>query len=450
MPSATDRPLPLRFVLFLGPLVLTNVLQALAGTLNNIYLGRMLGAQAMASAVSFFPVFMFLLALVIGLGTGASILVGQARGAQDTARVQRIAGTVLLSGALLGGLIALPGLGAARPLMVALGTPAEVLPDAVVYARIMMAGLPVFFLSLLAAALLRGLGDSVTPLRALLVSCSASALLTPALIAGWLGLPRLGVASAALASVAATASGLAWLAWRLKARGHELAGSALAGYVRLDAALLRTVVRLGVPTALFFLTGSLADMALLSLVNRHGVHATAAWGTVNQVIAYVLFPAMSIAIAASVFAAQAIGAGRLAQVPHVAQVGLVMNLLLTGSLAVLVALFAVPVAGLFVREPAVVELAAQALRLCVWGSVIFGLASVYSSVMRAAGTVRVPTLISLSCLALLMFPLGWAFGQALGLAAIWLAYPVTYGCALLLQALYYHGVWKRRPIHRLA
>jgi Na+-driven multidrug efflux pump len=83
------------------------------------------------------------------------------------------------------------------------------------------------------------------------------------------------------------------------------------------------------------------------------------------------------------------------------------------------------------------------------GSVLFGMASVFSSVMRAAGTVRVPTLISLGCLALLVFPLGWLFDRALGLRWIWLAYPATYGVALLLQAAYFHGVWKRQPVRAL-
>jgi Na+-driven multidrug efflux pump len=84
-------------------------------------------------------------------------------------------------------------------------------------------------------------------------------------------------------------------------------------------------------------TGSLADIALLSLVNGHGSAATAAWGAVNQVMAYVQFPAMSIAIAASVFAAQAIGANQAEEVGHLTQVGLAMNLVLTGMLAVLIA-----------------------------------------------------------------------------------------------------------------
>ena len=442
-------PLWRRFLAFLGPLVLTNVLQALSGTLNNIYLGQMLGTQAMAAAVSFFPLLMFFIAFVIGLGTGTSVVIGQAWGGKDLDRVRRIAGTSLVGGAALGAAVGLLGIVTIPMLLRWLGTPADILADATTYARVMLFALPVLFVYMLAAAVLRGTGDTVTPLRTLLVSCVVSMLLTPALIRGWLGLPPLGVASAAWASLVAWLAGLAWLGWHLARRGHVVSVKALRGHIRIDPEVLRLVVRLGIPTALFFVTSSVADIALLSLVNRHGSQATAAWGAVNQVMAYVQFPAMSIAVAASVFAAQAIGSGALPEVAHATRVGLWLNLLLTGALAIIAALLAPLVMGLFIREPAVVALGASMLRIAVWSSIFFGLANVFIGVMRAAGTVRVPTAMSLACLVFVLIPLGWVFDRWLGVQGIWLAYPVAYSFGLLLQAAYYYGVWMRRPIRRL-
>ena len=448
MTTSAERPLPLRFLRFLGPLVLTNVLNALSGTLNIIFLGQLLGAASMAAAVGFFPAFMFLIAFVIGLGTGASVLVGQAHGAREPDKVREVAGAVLLGGVLLGVLVGVTGAAFARPLMHWLGTPPEILADSVSYARVMLLGLPVFFTNMLVAAVLRGMGDSLTPLRMLMVSFAVSAVVTPALILGWWGLPRLGVASAGWGTLLGTLTALIWLAWRLHHRAHILAWSALLPHLRLSRRLL-TVARLGVPTALFFITSAAADMGLLALVNDHGVHATAAWGAVSQTTAYVLFPAMSIAIAASVFTAQAVGAGDTARIDQVTRVGLLMNLVLTGSLALGVALLAPRIASLFVQDAAVVELAATVLRIAVWGNIIFGMASVFSGVMRATGTVRVPTLMSLGCLVFLLYPLGRVFDSTLGLPFIWLTYPVTFAVALLLQTAYFYGVWKRQPVHRL-
>jgi Na+-driven multidrug efflux pump len=116
---------------------------------------------------------------------------------------------------------------------------------------------------------------------------------------------------------------------------------------------------------------------------------------------------------------------------------------------VLVALVAPYAVSLFIREPEVVALAATVLRMTVWTSMIFGLANVFTGVMRASGTVKVPTLISLSCLVFVLVPMGYLFDRLLGVKGIWLAYPVAYGCGLLLQASYFYGVWKRRPLRRL-
>lgn len=437
------RTLPVRFLLFLGPLVATNVLQALSATLNNIYLGRMLGTRAMAAAASFLPLLMFCVAFVIGLGMGASIVVGQAWGSKDMEQVRRVAATVLLGGLLLGVAVSIAGLAGIAAVLRGLGTPPDILPQATAYAQVMLLALPPMFVSILASSILRGLGDSVTPLRMLAVACAVSLVLTPALIQGWLGLPPLGVASAAWANLAASTLGVAWVAWHLARQGHALRWTQLRGHFRLDGAILRTTVRLGIPTGLFFVTGSLADLALLSLVHRHGSGATAAWGAVNQVMAYVQFPAMSIAMAATVFTAQAIGAKQWHEVDHVTRVGLAMNLSLTAGVAALVALAAPLAAGLFLRDPAVVATAAALLRITVWGSIAFGMASVFTGVMRASGTVKVPTMISLGCIAFLLVPLGWWLDGVLGLQGIWASYPLTYACALVLQAAYFHGVWKR-------
>nr|WP_283254379.1 MATE family efflux transporter [Ramlibacter paludis] len=412
-------------------------------------MGQLVGLQAMAAAASFFPVLMCFIAFFVGLGGGATVLVGQAWGARDLEKVRRIAGSVLLFGVVLATALAILGVLGIAPLLRWLGTPADILPQSTLYAQVMLAGLPIPFVYLLIGAMLRGTGDSVTPLRALLVSVGTSVALTPALILGWVGLPPLGVLGAAIANVLAPTFALAWLVWFQGRRGHLISLRSLRGHFAFDAPLLKTVVRLGIPSGLFAITSSLADVALLSLVNQHGSNATAAWGAVSQVMTYVMFPAMSIAIASSVFAAQAIGANQMHEVGHVTRVGLWMNLLLTGSLAVLVALLAPWAAALFLKDPEVIAFTASLLRITAWGAIAFGMASVFTGVMRASGTVRVPTMISLGCILVLVYPVATVLQHAIGVKGIWASYPVTYGCALVLQALYFFGVWKRKPLRRL-
>ncbi|MEY4426072.1 MAG: hypothetical protein RL535_370, partial [Pseudomonadota bacterium] len=104
-------------------MIISNMLQALSGTANNIYLGQMLGVGAMASVSAFFPVFFFLIAFMIGLGSGAAVLIGQAWGAKELDRVKAIAGTTLMVGLLAGLTVALFGGTFTETMLLALGTP---------------------------------------------------------------------------------------------------------------------------------------------------------------------------------------------------------------------------------------------------------------------------------------------------------------------------------------
>ena len=132
------------------------------------------------------------------------------------------------------------------------------------------------------------------------------------------------------------------------------------------------------------------------------------------------------------------------------RVGLVLNVVLTGALAVLVAAMAPHAVRLFTGDAHVVDLGAHLLRISVWGCLLLGIGSVFSGVMRAAGTVRVPMLISLGCLALLQFPVGCLMAPAFGIRHRWFTSLVTYACGPALQAAYYFGIWRKKPIRRLA
>ncbi len=189
--DAASRPLWRIYVAFLGPMIVSNILQALSGTVNNVYLGQMLGVQAMAAVSAVFPLVFFLIALMIGLGAGASVLIGQAWGAKDVDRVRAITGTTLMVGVYAGLVVALLGGTLAQPLLVALDTPADILADATAYARISLLGGPAIFTFLLVTSMQRGVGDTKTPLKTLLISTALGLTLTPALILGWAGpMPR--------------------------------------------------------------------------------------------------------------------------------------------------------------------------------------------------------------------------------------------------------------------
>lgn len=447
---ADDIPLWKTFIAFLAPMLLSNILQSLSGTLNNVYVGQMIGVGALAAVSSFFPVMFFFIAFTIGLGAGASVLIGQAWGAGDTGKVKAVAGTTLSVGITFGLLVAIFGGTFTRTMLAALGTPPDILADATLYARIMLIAMPGLFVFLLSTAMLRGIGDTVSPLFTLGISTAVGLIVTPALIRGWGGLPQLGVASSAAATVIAFVVATVFLAFRLRMKGSPLAPDAdFFRHMRINPTILKTVLKVGVPTGVQMIVISLAEVALLSMVNSYGSNATAAYGAVNQVVAYVQFPAISIAITASILGAQAIGAGRADKLGAIARTGLLMNLALTGVLVVLGYLFSRHLMGFFITSAPVIELAQTLLHIMLWSSIIFGMASVLSGVMRASGSVLVPTAISILCIALVEVPVAWLASQRMGINGIWIAYPAAFIAMLGLQTAYYRLVWKKKAIKKL-
>jgi putative MATE family efflux protein len=314
----------------------------------------------------------------------------------------------------------------------------------------MLLAMPGLFVFLIFTSIMRGVGDMVTPLKALFVSTLVGLVLTPALIRGWLGFPPAGVASAAYASLVAFIVTMIWLGFHLKRKGHALAPSAdLLRHMNIEPAIFKAVMRIGIPTALQMVTMSLAELALLSIVNGFGSAATASYGIGNQVLGYVQFPAMSIAIAASILGAQAIGAGHTERLGLITRTGIVLNVIITGSLLLLGYLFSRSLIGIFTTDPAVVEISERMLYIILWSTLLFGASTVVSGVMRSSGTVLPPTIMAISAILFVEIPVAFVLSARIGIDGVWWAYPCTFATMLILQSTFYRLVWMRRKITRL-
>ena len=450
MPTPSQRPLWQIYLIFLAPMVLSNFLQSFSGTLNGIYVGQLLGTQALAAVSGMFPIVFFFIALVIGLGAGASVLIGQAWGAGETALVKVITGSTLTLGAVIGLIAAVLGSVFARPAMLALGTPLDVLEEAVAYAQVMMLIMPLLLVFILFTQLLRGVSDTVSPLLALMVSTAVGLLLTPALILGWFGLPTMGIQSAALAGLVGNALAMLFLVLRLRHRQHVMAPDReLWAALRLNRVILGKVLRIGLPTGLQMVVLSLSELVILALVNSHGSQATAAYGAVTQIVNYVQFPALSIAITASILGAQAIGAGHNERIGPILRTGLLINLCLTGALIVLGYAMSHWLLGLFITDVDARVRAEHLLHIMLWSILVFGFQAVVGGIMRASGVVLMPMAITVFCVLCIELPVAYALDAHFGLEGVWMAFPVTYLTMLVLQTAYYRLVWRHKQIQRL-
>jgi len=328
-----------------------------------------------------------------------------------------------------------------------IGTPLDVYDQALSYARVVFLSLPILFVYLSYTTFVRGTGDSRTPLLSLIVSTVLILIFTPALILGWLGLPRLGVASAAYANVVANTLALIYMLVSLRLEKNPLAlDMSIVRNMKLEVGLLVQLVRIGIPTGLQMVMVSLAEIAVISLVNRFGSSATAAYGAVNQIVSYVQFPAISIGIASSIFGAQSIGARKFDRLRKIARAGITLNWVIGAVLIGLVYAFDRSILTLFVTDPRVIETAHELLEITLWSYVLFGTSSVLSGLMRSSGTVLWPTLLSIISIWGVEVPVAYSLAPHLGLRGVWIAYPVAFAVSLALQTFYYRVFWRRQKL----
>ena len=438
------------FLIFLLPLIATNILQNLSGTINTIFVGQMLGVHAIAAVAVFFPILFCLMAFVIGLSAGATVLVGQAWGAKNVEKVRCVVGSTLYMTLIGGTLIAFLGVFFTKSILLALGTAPDVLHLSVPYVQWMLAGSPLLFIYIIYTSILRGVGDSTTPLIASAMTIGTGLIITPVLILGKFGFPQLGIIAPAIATTIGFLIALIFLYIYLNRTDHPLRPDlALMKHVRHQPELSKIILLLGILTCIQIILPFIAGLVIVGLVNRYGADATAAYGAVNQVLNYIQFPALSISIAASIFAAQAIGAGKSELLNKVTRTALGINIAITGALVTLAYLFSKYLMALFITDPQVVVLGQQLLFIVLWSILFFGASAIFASIMRASGTVTVPMIINIVAILFIEVPFAYLFSEWWGLKGIWYAYALAFVSLCILQGLYYQFFWKKKAVKAL-
>lgn len=443
--SLTEGAIGRTLVLFSLPILAGNVLQSLNGSVNAVWVGRYLGEAALTATSNANLILFFLLSLVFGIGMAASILVGQAIGANDVALARRVVGS---SATFFVGVAAACAIGGwlATPWMLAhLSMPPDALPLAADYLRVIFLALPFMFGFTYVMMVLRGAGDARTPFVFLVLSVVLDIALNPLFIFGLAGLPAMGIAGSATATLVANAVSLAAMVAYLYWKRHflRLARGDLRHLVP-DPAIFRSLVAKGLPMGLQMIVMSLAMIVMIAFVNRYGSHTVAAYGAASQLWTYIQMPGFAIGAAVSTMAAQNVGAGRWDRVERIAHVGVGVIVALTGALVLVIYAFNRGALGLFLPDDSNALAQAQHINaIVVWSFVFFGVALVFSAVVRSTGAVIPPLVNLVVALWLVRIPFAWLMTDAWQADALWWSFPLGSFVAALLAAAYYRwGRWR--------
>ena len=445
----TEGPIMRTLLMFSVPTLMSNILQSLSGTVNSIWVGRLIGEDALAATANANIVMFLVASAAFGFGMAGTVKIGQRYGARDIDGARRTFGSAVGFAGIVMIAIAAIGWLAAPALLTVLDTPGNAYGLALTYIRLMFVSLPFMMVSVILTMGLRGTGDARTPLIFMGVTVGIDLVFNPMLISGFGPFPRLGIAGSALSTIIASLVsffGMLVYVYRkdlpLRLRGAELK------YLRPVREELNFIVLKGIPMGAQMLVMSAAGIIIVGLVNREGLMMTAAYGAAMQLFTYIQMPAMAIGGAVSAMAAQMIGAKKWDRLDQVTRAGVMVNFLMTGALTVILLAFDRAALGLFLGpgSPAV-EIGRHIQVIAVWSFMLFGVTMVYSATMRAGGAVIVPLII----IAVALYPvrLGFYFLMygRLGADAIWWSFTVGSIAGLVLGWWFYRfSNWRKHAI----
>lgn len=443
----TRGPIFKTLLLFSVPMLIGNVLQTLNGSVNAVWVGRLLGESALAATANANMVMFLLFAAVFGFGMATTVRVGQHFGARNIDAARRTFGAGVGFCVLLACGVGIAGWFFASPLLGLLATPEASRAEALAYLRVVFVTMPFGSLSMMVSMGLRGAGDSKTPLHAMILTVCIDILLNPVLILGWGPFPHLGIAGSAASTGFANLAGCIFMLTRIYRRDLplRLKGAEL-GYLAPRAGEMAYVVMKGLPMGGQMLLVSSAQLVMIGLVNREGIDTTAGYGASLQLWNYLQMPAFAISSAVSAMIAQSIGAGDHGRVGQVTKVGMLSNLMMTGVLAGLIVLADRPLLALFLggASPAL-PIAEHIQLITTWSYVITGMMMVMGGTMRAYGVVVMPTVIMIISLYPVRLGFYFASHSVLGAEALWWSQPVSsIASALMTYALYRFGSWRKK------
>ena len=442
----TKGPILRTLFVFSLPILAGNVLQSLNGSINAMWIGRFLGEAALTATANANNVMFALIGMIFGVGMAATILVGQAMGAQDVQQAKRVLGSSATFFGAASVVIACVGWPLARRLMEWMGTPPDALPLAESYLKVIFLAVPLLYLFAFVSAVLRGAGDTKTPFWFLLLVVILDTVLNPVLIFGYGPAPELGMTGSAYATLVANAIGFLLMLLWLRLRKHPLwIGSSEIGLFKPDLQILRALITKGLPMGAQILVISLAMIAMITMVNAYGVHTTSAYGAALQLWTYVQMPAMAIGAACSSMAAQNVGARLWDRVEATARAGVLCNILMTGTLIAIIVLADRYTLGWFLPEGSEAVETARHLNHIVIGSFLFfGVTFVLSGVVRSTGAVMPPLIILAFAMWGVRVPVARFLQPMWGADAIWWSFPISAFCSAVAIVLYYrYGNWRK-------
>nr|WP_195279824.1 MATE family efflux transporter [Clostridium sp. J1101437_171009_A5] len=441
----TEGPIWRHLLSFFFPILLGTFFQQLYNTVDAIIVGNFVGTEALAAVGGPAAVLInFLVNLFVGLSSGATVIVAQYYGARQIQELRRTVHTAIALAIAAGLGVMVLGIALSYPVMVLMGTPAEVMDYSLIYLRIYFVGSIASFLYNVGSSVLRAIGDTKRPLYFLIAACLTNIVLDLIFVVGF-GLEVLGVALATVLSQIVSAV----LVMLVLCRPDSIFCIARKE-IRFHPDILKSILRIGLPTGLQSDMYTISNMLIQSCINSFGTSTMAAWTAFCKLDAFYWMISGAFGISITTFVGQNFGAQRYDRVRKSVRVCLLLSLVTALLVSGLYALGAQPLLRMFSTDTQVIEIGTFILWRMSPFYFTFICVEVMAGAIRGTGDSLKPML--LTCGGVCVLRVVWIFtvlplDRTLG--TLLLSYPMTWSITSLLFIIYYvRGNWMPRQIQK--
>ncbi len=422
---------------FAMPMLVGNLFQQFYNIVDSIIVGNFINKEALAAVGASFPVIFTLISFVIGIGSGATIVISQYFGAKEYNQVTRAIDTIFIFMFVVSILVTILGLLFGEEVFKLLQLPEHLMPQAMEYFTVYISGAFLFFGFHTTSSILRGLGDSKTPVYFLAIATVFNVLFDLLFIVVF----EWGIAGAAWATIISQGGAFITAIFYLN-KTHQLIQFSFRNLV-FDKEIFKKSLKIGLPTSIQQSFIAIGMTALMGIVNKFGTNVIAAYSVGIRINSLATLPAMNFGSALSMFVGQNLGAGKVERVRKGFISTVAMSAVISIAVSALVILFGHGLMDLFTDDTAVIDIGAEYLLIVGSFYILFSVMFSTMGVLRGAGATIIPMISSIISLWAVRLPLAWWLSGEMGYQGIWWANPIGWIIGLLIVYFYYlSGKWK--------
>ena len=441
--NMTEGSIAGQVILFALPLMLGNVFQMLYNTVDSIVVGNFVGTQALAAVGSTTMIVNMMVFFFNGFSTGAGVVIANSFGARNLKALHKAIETTMAATFVLSILFTLAGVAAVRPMLRFMATPEDVFGEATTYLQIYIGGISGLLIYNMGSGILRAVGDTVRPLYFLVLTSVLNILLDLLFVLGF----HCGIEGVAWATVISQfISALLILALLTRSNDiyrltwHDL---------RIDRAILGSIFAIGLPAGIQSVITAFSNVFVQSYINFFGSSCMAGWSCYNKLDQFVMLPMQSMAMAATTFVSQNIGAGKEQRANQGTVITVSMAVGVTAVIVTLLCLFAAPAVGLFSPDESVIAYGVLFIRANCFFLLCNCVNHVLAGALRGRGDSRGPMIIMLLSFVgirqIYLFVVTRLIANTPLLVGF--GYPVGWTTCCIIEVTYFFLRW-RRPARR--